>query len=177
MRLLYDKWRIPIDDSFQESEERGARVFRHEDKAVYVWRRSDGLSKTEGIQRVKAGANPRHVAVFEEERGHVYRWAFKHAEEKETASPTRYVIEAHYVIDGEDLTVCTEHKQLEDQRWAAVLVSAVEFDRDWDVTGNGYIYVAGKYVFGSFSRTDDGQWFGNRFVGSVPAGTDAAQLG
>ena len=43
--------------------------------------------------------------------------------------------------------------------------------------GKGYIYTTGSYLFGSCSRTEDGEWFGNRFVRKLPADADTAQLG
>jgi hypothetical protein len=196
MRLFYDKWRIPIDDSFQENEEHGAHVFRQDRKAVYVRLYNHGLSKADGIQYVKAHANPRHIVVFEEDRSLIYRWAIKWAEEIEAPFPGQYLIEAHYVIEGEALVVVTEHQgfkderwahvpederwelHLEDQRWANHLVRSVEFDREWNLTASAYVYALyDRYVFGSYSRIEDGEWFGNRFLGSLPADAAVADLG
>jgi hypothetical protein len=178
MRLLYDKWRLPLDDSYQEREVRGARVFRLADKTVSVWHDSTGLSKQEGIRCVLARANPRHVTLFKHDWSFIYRWAFKHAEELETPQPNKYLIEAYFVIGGEVLSVVATHEQPEDQRWAIHFVNSVEHDRDWNVTGKGYIYDLGsKYLLGSNSRTDDGEWFANRFIRSIPADADPRQLG
>jgi hypothetical protein len=179
MRLFYDKWRIPIDSSFQESEEHGARVFRKAGKEVYVRHVSHGLPKAEGIQLVKAQANPRHVKLFETDWDLCYRWACKHVEEIETPLGNRYSIEAHYVIEGEALVVvAVVANQREDTWWADELVKNwVEFDREWNDKGLAYVYTLHNYAFGSYSRSEDGEWFGNRFVGSLPTDAAAADLG
>jgi hypothetical protein len=123
MKLLYQKWLVPVDDSFQESDEYGSRVFRKADMAIYV-RHHTGLSRKEGIRWVKAHANPRHVTYFEEDGSDLYRWAFKWVEEIETLHPNRYSLEAHYVIEGEVLTVVAEHEQFES--WAYTVVRSVQ---------------------------------------------------
>jgi hypothetical protein len=63
-------------------------------------------------------------------------------------------------------------------RWLWEFVHRVEYDRDWDLEGKAYVYYLGsKYVFGSNSRTEDGEWFANRFIRSLAADSDPAQLG
>jgi hypothetical protein len=178
MRLLYDKWRLPLDDSFQESEEHDACVFRQTDREVYVRRYCAGLSREEGIQRVKARANPRHITYFEDNWDHLYQWAFKWAEEKETPCPNRFSIEAHYVIEGEDLTVIVDHKHFEDARWAAMFVYGVQLERNWNVQGSVYVFAQGPtWVMGAHSRSQEGEWFTNRFLGSLRTDAAPASLG
>jgi hypothetical protein len=178
MRLLYDKWRLPLDDSYVESQEHAARVFRQGDRAVYVRHHNGGLSKQEGIQRVKAHANPRHVKLFEDDWSFLFRWAIKWAEEIEVPFPGRYSIEAHYVIEGEDLMVLAEHERIEDGTWASTFVRSVEFERMWKVEGSACVLAFGPMmVLCSHSRTEDGEWFINGFVASVRADARARQLG
>jgi len=131
MRILYDKWRVPIDDSVEEGERPGALVFRGDGKAVTVRHFGDGRRqpRQEGIGLIKAGGNPRRVTLFEADECGVYRWAFRHVEELEAVSPRSYFIEAHYVVEGESLTVAAEHRSPDDAPWAEGVVRRVEFLR------------------------------------------------
>jgi hypothetical protein len=125
-----------------------------------------------------AEANPRRHNLFEEDHTHVFRWAFKHAEELEAPGPNRYSIESHFVTNGEALCVVVSHRAPEDGRWATTLVHSVQFDPDWELQGSAHVYVVGDtYIFGSSSRSEDGEWFANRFVKWIKLEAGVPQLG
>jgi hypothetical protein len=180
MPLLYDKWQVGIPPSFQASERNGDLLFQKPGATVTVRRFGDGLrpSKQEGINLVKAAANPRHVTLFEKDNGVVYEWAFKHAEELEAPSPNRYLIEAHYVVAGEGLTIVAECQAPDDAQWADGMVRRVRFLSDWRVHRSVTVTVLGdRFVVTSHSRRDDGMWTGNGFQRLLLANEGPAALG